>query len=233
MKKIEEKDYIENNKIVNIVNEIKEYYSFYGVYSYLDKYYISCGTGLGYELIPLDSSEENYSVNFEEINNSNDEFELFKEKILQRIVEKKDKQIKEFEELDKYDVLSLYKGKEYFEAETAMKILLGEGILILNSNWWEKDWPEKAQKSFSVGVNCSDTFYYASADAETLYYKDLKCLYKEWIIDEKYGHIIWCIKKRNMMPLKEVYERIQKDGKFNLDEIKIKYKLRDNPSCKY
>ena len=67
--------------------------------------------------------------------------------------------------------------KFYFFDVDALTELLKTEEVIINSHWWKSEnnsfgiktnpaWPEQACRTFSFGVNCSDTFAYACADAE-------------------------------------------------------------------
>lgn len=107
----------------------------------------------------------------------------------------------------------------FFDENLALSILLEKNILILNSNWFYKTWPEDAQKTFAIAVNCSDTFVYASADAQELFFDELNDLYNHFIIDPTYGPIFWCIKKRKLKPLNKIYEKIKNDGIWDIDEF--------------
>lgn len=69
--------------------------------------------------------------------------------------------------------------------------------------------PEKNKPKY--GINCSDWFYWACADAQEITPEDLPDLIKA-IEDstklhpfEFYGPLLWTCRKRNMRPMKEVY----------------------------
>lgn len=109
-----------------------------------------------------------------------------------------------------------------FEENKALALLLLNEVVILNEHWWKKDWPEDAQKTFALAVNCNDTFYYASGDAEQMDYEDLEDVYTYWNQNNHWGPTVWCCKKRGMMPLKKIYDAIQKDGFWNLDTMNLK-----------
>lgn len=105
-------------------------------------------------------------------------------------------------------------------------ILLHYGIFFTNNYWWKKDWPEDAQKVTSLNVNCSDVFVWGCADAEEVEYDEIPKLFDYWEKDNIFGVDVWCIKKRNMMPQKPVYDDIMKEGIWNLDEME----LQENPT---
>lgn len=107
-----------------------------------------------------------------------------------------------------------------FEPEMALAWLLVKNVVIINSHWWKKGkWPQEACDSFSISVDCSDVFSWASADAEPLFYDDLEDLYDHYAKDSYWGPAIWCIKRRKQLPQKPVYDRIQQAGIWNLEEI--------------
>ena len=98
-----------------------------------------------------------------------------------------------------------------FEPDLALQHLLSNDILIVNSFWWKKDWPEDAKKMISFGVNCSDTFSYACADAEELMFEELEDLYQHVIKDKIWGSTVWCIKKRKRKPISEIFNELIKN----------------------
>ena len=95
-----------------------------------------------------------------------------------------------------------------FESDVALRYLLLNDILIVNDFWWKKYWPEDAQKMISFGVNCSDTFGYACADAEELTFNELESLYQHVIKDKIWGSTVWCIKKRKRKPILEIHNKL-------------------------
>lgn len=106
-----------------------------------------------------------------------------------------------------------------FEETKALAVLLANDIVFLNSFWWEETWPEKAKNSTSLNVNCNDIFFWGCSDAENLLYKDIQDLYDHYIKDPNWGSSVWCIKKRNFLPKKPVYDAIMKLDVWNLDEM--------------
>lgn len=101
------------------------------------------------------------------------------------------------------------------EPEEILRLLLLEDIVFINNGWWQKGWPVDA---ISVHLNCNDTFGWACADAEDVKYSDLKEIFEFYCRDEVWGPTAWCIKKRKMMPIPPVSERMQKAG-WNLEEL--------------
>lgn len=106
-----------------------------------------------------------------------------------------------------------------FEENFALAHLLINKVLCMNSNWWEEDWPEDARKSTYIGVNCSDTFAWACADAERMEHSELRDVYDHWKKDPMFGPTIWCIKKRKQKPLKQIYDRIEESGIWDMSEL--------------
>lgn len=112
---------------------------------------------------------------------------------------------------------------EFDENKALSELLLNE-IVFLNSYHWKTDWTQDSRKVIAICVVCNDCFYYACSDAEELLYDELQDLYDHYILDKIYGPIVWCCKKRNQYPLREIYNKIQERGVWNLDE----YNLKDN-----
>lgn len=108
-----------------------------------------------------------------------------------------------------------------FEEQPAIALMLINEVIFLNDHWWEKDWPEKAKQIPSLNVNCNDVFYWGCADAEEMMYDEIQDVYDHYIKDPGWGTAVWCIKKRNLMPQKPVYDMIQKEGIWNLDEMNL------------
>lgn len=99
-----------------------------------------------------------------------------------------------------------------FEEEMALALLLANGVVFLNSLWWEKECPERIQNAIAVAVNCNDIFAWACADAEQLPYDQIETLYRMWKADERWGPAKWCCLKRKEKPQKPVIDAMKKDG---------------------
>lgn len=108
---------------------------------------------------------------------------------------------------------------DHFCDNSALAILLIKEVVFINSFWWKKEWPDEAKKSLAICVNCNDTFYYASADAETATYDDIKDLYQHWKKDPIYGSTVWCIKKRKQRCLEFHYNRIKEKNIWDIEKI--------------
>jgi hypothetical protein len=114
-----------------------------------------------------------------------------------------------------------------FDEEAALAMLLACEVVFLNTHWWKADpkftkedlWSESAANTFSINVQCNDVFAWASADAEEMFHEDIESVYTHWEKDPYWGPAVWCIKKRNLMPQKPVYEAIMKAGIWNLDTM--------------
>ena len=103
--------------------------------------------------------------------------------------------------------------------DNMLAILLINEVVILNNFWWKTNWPKDAQEATSLAVVCNDCFDWNSADAELITVFDIQDVFEHWEKDPECGSYIWCIKKRNMMPQKHVYDAIMKAGIWNLDEM--------------
>jgi len=123
-------------------------------------------------------------------------------------------------------------GSIHFEENDALSFLLRKGFAFINNHWWkssikkhefhtlpENPWPEQACDTFSINVNCNDLFEYACADAEELFYTDLETLYAHVLVDNRFGSLVWCIKKRKCQPQRSLFENIQKAGVWDLNSF--------------
>ena len=119
-----------------------------------------------------------------------------------------------------------YKGKENFNSEAALASLLIEKKIHLNNFWWVDNLEQEQKERFSLNVNCNDVFAWACSDGENLDFKELKDLFNHYEKDNYWGTQIWCIKKRNMLPQKPVFDDIQKKGVWDLTTMN----LDNNPS---
>lgn len=119
-------------------------------------------------------------------------------------------------------------GEEYFQASEALALLLLYDKLIINNHWWEDDWDASKKKLFYIGVNCNDVFAWGCTDAEEVMYHELKDVFSYWEKGRVWGTAVWCIIKRKQMPQKPVYEKIQKEGIWDLDKLQKEYNLEDN-----
>ena len=119
-----------------------------------------------------------------------------------------------------------------FEDGEALAILLMDGVILSNCHHWVKDWPEDARKMSTLFVNCSDVFMWGASDADGLLQSEIENLYEHYHKDKKWGSAVWCIKQRNMMPQKPVYEAIQKDGIWDLDTMDLNPSIDDQIKAK-
>jgi len=106
------------------------------------------------------------------------------------------------------------------ELESQVAILLLADVVFLSSN-----------QNGSVHINClcNDIFGYACADAEEVLYSEINDLFEHYMKDEFDGPIIWCIKKRKVMPIQPVAEAIQKSKIWDLSKLQKDFDLVDNP----
>ena len=94
-----------------------------------------------------------------------------------------------------------------FEPEIALATLLKEGVVFLNTHWWESTWPEAAKNSICVAVTVSD-YFLPRADAEELLFEEIQELYDHWAKDKATGVIVWAAKKRGVLPMHAEYTAI-------------------------
>lgn len=106
-----------------------------------------------------------------------------------------------------------------FEPQYALVHLIINEVIIVNNFWWMKDWPIEAQKAISLAVNCSDIFMYVCADAENMEYTEIEDVYDHWVKDPMYGTAVWCCKKRNQLPMREILNTIEKMGIWDMKGI--------------
>lgn len=116
--------------------------------------------------------------------------------------------------------------EDTFDNKLALAFLLAKDCVFLNSYWWEDKWPEDAQKRTAICVNCNDIFAWGCADAEDMFYSELRDLWEHYIKDPEWGTAVWCMKRRKLMPQPPVEDRIRKAGIWDLDGMD----LRSNPA---
>ena len=109
--------------------------------------------------------------------------------------------------------------EEMFETEIALAVLLFSQVVFVNDHWWKKEWSEEHRNLVYIGVNCNDVFAWGCSDSEEATYKDLYEIWEYWKKDPDLGHWVWCIKKRNELPQKPVYDYIMKKGIWDLDSM--------------
>lgn len=109
-----------------------------------------------------------------------------------------------------------------FNYESALGILLANEVVFLFKHL------NTSSKGFGVAVNCSDTFMYASSDAEEVFYDELEDLFNHWKQDKQYGSIVWCIKKRNEMPLNPIVNIIEKMDIWDLQSMNLIPNFHEN-----
>lgn len=141
---------------------------------------------------------------------------------------KKEMEVVKYQYKDDIETKYRIDGESYFENESALSLLLSHEQIVLNNHWWEDTWDEGKKNLFYVGVNCNDIFAWGCADAEELMFHELEDLFSYWEKDKGWGMAVWCMIKRKEMPQKSVYDRIQKVGIWNLDELQKEYNLQDN-----
>jgi hypothetical protein len=100
-----------------------------------------------------------------------------------------------------------------------LAILLINEVVFTNTHWWKDEWPPTAKETISLAVGCNDCFIWGCSDAEEISREEIPDVFEHWEKDPSNGPDVWCIKKRNMMPQKPVYDAIMKAGIWNLDEM--------------
>lgn len=109
------------------------------------------------------------------------------------------------------------------KVEAMLAILLIAEVVFINTPWYRDDLKEEDKKYLhKILVNSSDVFIWGCADAEEISMSEIPELYDMWIKDHGWGPAVWCIKKCNYMPQKPVYDRIQREGIWNLDEMGLR-----------
>jgi hypothetical protein len=125
------------------------------------------------------------------------------------------------------DVMEYWCASDFNEPDEFIGLLLIKGIVMTNSFWYYKDWPEKAKQQTSLAVICNDVFLWGCADAENIEYEEWDTLFEYYTKDPDWGPAMWVITKRRQMPQYPVYRDIQKAGIWDLDKIK---NLEPNPT---
>lgn len=112
-----------------------------------------------------------------------------------------------------------------------LKILLDTGDLFVSSNWGNTHWPVDAQRTFSFALNMNDTFAYASADCQEMYFDQLEEVYAYWLAGGGTGLMVWSMKERGEWPIQPVLERIRRGGVWDVDQLGIGKNEEKNESA--
>ena len=88
------------------------------------------------------------------------------------------------------------------------------------------DTKDETKRGFSLSLNLSDTFAYACADSETIYYDQLEELYAHYLADPAYGMIVWAMKQRKELPIAPVLSGIEKGGIWDVEALGIPQKCK-------
>ena len=89
------------------------------------------------------------------------------------------------------------------------------------SPFYEYPKDETKKRGFSLSLNLSDTFAYACADSETVYYDQLEELYAHYLADPSYGMIVWAMKQRKELPISPILSGIEKGGLWDIEALGI------------
>ncbi len=109
-----------------------------------------------------------------------------------------------------------------FEQELALATLLLAEKVFLNSPWWKEAWPEEARKSTCILAACNDIFAWGCADAEEVDRMELESLWKHHTADPTWGVVVWCLKKRRMLPQAPVRKIIEREGIWDLQGMHLR-----------
>jgi len=121
---------------------------------------------------------------------------------------------------NKINKTDLYYNKEINENFALAHLLINE-IIFINSYWFKEEWNETDKTIIAICVNCNDIFAWGYADAEPLSYDEIENLYEYWVKDPSWGSAVWCIKRRNELPQKPVYDMIMEEGIWDLDNMNL------------
>lgn len=108
--------------------------------------------------------------------------------------------------------------EEFCMENLALACLLAADVCFISNIDLKSVYPEFYENptyTTCVYVNCSDTFEYATTDAETLSNSDgdldseILSLFKLWKIDHYLGPIKWCVLKRKRLPVNEIIQALK------------------------
>lgn len=117
--------------------------------------------------------------------------------------------------------------EETFEVEPALAMLLINEVIFLNTNHWHKAWPEEAQRTVALCVNCNDCFAWGCSDAETIKFAELEELYRLWLKYPMMGGYLWCVIKREQLPQRPIATRMINEG-IDLEAYTKSHNLKAN-----
>lgn len=117
--------------------------------------------------------------------------------------------------------------EEMFEAGPALAMLLINDVIFLNTNHSHKDWPEEAQSTLKLCVNCNDCFAWGCADAEPIKFSELENLYRLWLKYPRNGSYLWCCIVRGQLPQKPIMDEMIKEG-IDIEDYARKFNLKAN-----
>lgn len=106
-------------------------------------------------------------------------------------------------------------GKEHFNEEQALAVLLQAGELFANSRRYLGLEDEPYPETIVLFVICNDVFAWGCADAEELPLHELVNLYKMWRAEKGWGTTKWCCKRRNQKPQGPVEKKMREVGKWD------------------
>lgn len=118
---------------------------------------------------------------------------------------------------------------DIFEKEITIQVRDDEGesipenmlsaMLLTGNVFWKKSWLNVAQKTFSINILVNDVFY-GGADAEEFTFDQLEEVFQFFESNQKWGLIIWVMKKRNDFELFKInLNDIEKDIGMTIQEF--------------
>ena len=93
----------------------------------------------------------------------------------------------------------------FFVEEAALIELLADDVLLMSGGY-------PNGKKCTLVVNCSDLFYWATADGEELPPDEVEQLYRAWKADPVYGPSIWCCRQRGLRPQAPIEQKWRAQG---------------------
>jgi hypothetical protein len=99
--------------------------------------------------------------------------------------------------------------------EAMVAFLLERGILHVNGRKYVEIDNSIAEETLVLFLNCNDTFFWATSDAEAVKYDELPGLFKMVENNPKWGDTQWVAIKRNMKPQKPLVDMMKSSGGWN------------------
>jgi hypothetical protein len=110
-------------------------------------------------------------------------------------------------------------GKQYFDDEVALSILLKDEILFCNERKYVDC--RDGGSTIVLFVICNDIFAWGFADGEDLPLGEVEKLYNMHKKDSQWGSTKWCCFRRKEKPQTPVEKMMKKDGSWDEDMEKL------------